>query len=452
MTGESPIQGKLEGAACTKNDESFDVHHHIMQLYIVDIRSIGNAMLLSGDSEDELLRPITVDVFQQRMAVVTEFAQSSDGVAEASSSVHEDEAFRKILAPLYSSIYELAKYNRSDAPRRRLAIIQVLLCKLIDILDAAVPWDYPPKFDSHEEPRYIQRDFRMTPMVKYLSNIQRDYLQGSLLFASDPNLSFPGFREDLAEKTQDERDEMLWQGACPPIEKRRRDEAWHKRHNMQAKQQAVGESASANRLRQRERGLMLMQRQRMLAGVPPRGASISAAAFASRAVTMPGVGAGAGSSSGAERSQQQQLQQQAARESVYPPPRLTSEQALRKGVVAANLARALRPSHSITGRSGRIVGPSSTLLIEEPRGAAWRREHLARVADIDGIGSVATHPDAADVMVATVSADPLTLRAAVNAIARACPRATVEEASHVPGLPGAVAEAAQLPGFVPCGT
>ena len=38
--------------------------------------------------------------------------------------------------------------------------MQVLLCKLIDILDNAIPWDSGPKFDRDEEPRYIQRDFR----------------------------------------------------------------------------------------------------------------------------------------------------------------------------------------------------------------------------------------------------------------------------------------------------
>lgn len=36
----------------------------------------------------------------------------------------------------------------------------MLLCKLIDILDNAVPWDVGPKFDSNQEPRYIQRDMR----------------------------------------------------------------------------------------------------------------------------------------------------------------------------------------------------------------------------------------------------------------------------------------------------
>ena len=37
---------------------------------------------------------------------------------------------------------------------------QVLLCKLIDLLDAAVPWDSGPKFDDDEEPMYIPRNFR----------------------------------------------------------------------------------------------------------------------------------------------------------------------------------------------------------------------------------------------------------------------------------------------------
>ncbi|KAG1660686.1 hypothetical protein FOA52_015897 [Chlamydomonas sp. UWO 241] len=349
FTGESPIQGSPMGPPITKNDTTSDVHHHIMQLYIVDIRSIGNAMLVSETHahSQSLLRPITVDTFQQRMSAGGTYGGDVEGATPSSAAIEADAqhaALQKILAPLYNSIRELAKLKRDEAPRRRLAIIQVLLCKLIDILDSAVPWDYPPKFDSNEEPRYIQRDFRITPMVKHLSNTQKDYLQATMLFASDPNLSFPGFREDLAEKTQEERDNMLWPGACPPIEPRRREEAWHKRHNMQ-------------------------------------------------------------------------------------------------------IVRALRPSHSFVGRGGPLRGATRTLLIEEPQGHAWLREVLVRVSEVEGIGGVAVHPDASDVMVATVSADPVVCRAAINAIARACPRATVEEVPSM-SVPGGVVEGAGLPGLV----
>ncbi len=100
-----------------------------------------------------------------------------------------------INSPLTESITKLATLSKDVAPTKRLAILQVmqcqtpavlcrvhrppvttplphqllfrikflnqvLLCKLIDILDDSVPWDLGPKFDSSEEPRYIQRNFR----------------------------------------------------------------------------------------------------------------------------------------------------------------------------------------------------------------------------------------------------------------------------------------------------
>lgn len=47
--------------------------------------------------------------------------------------------------------------------------LQVLLCKLIDTLDNAVPWDAGPPYDleSGEEPQYIPRDFRWVGWVGY---------------------------------------------------------------------------------------------------------------------------------------------------------------------------------------------------------------------------------------------------------------------------------------------
>jgi hypothetical protein len=42
----------------------------------------------------------------------------------------------------------------------------------------------------------------MTPAVKFLSNVQKSYLQALPSFDDDPNLSFPGFREDLASELQ----------------------------------------------------------------------------------------------------------------------------------------------------------------------------------------------------------------------------------------------------------
>lgn len=46
--------------------------------------------------------------------------------------------------------------------RRVCVCAQVLLCKLIDVLDDAVPWDVGAKYDVNrgEEPQYIPRDAR----------------------------------------------------------------------------------------------------------------------------------------------------------------------------------------------------------------------------------------------------------------------------------------------------
>ena len=68
MTGcKKKDEPKLE-----KNTETYDVNSSILQLYIVDIRSIGNVMLdipkLHEEADSKkLLRPITVDAFLQRM-------------------------------------------------------------------------------------------------------------------------------------------------------------------------------------------------------------------------------------------------------------------------------------------------------------------------------------------------------------------------------------------------
>ncbi len=113
----------------------------LLTLPTVDIRSIGNSMLL----EDEgLWHPIPVDTFLEQM-------KSTDP---------KDRAFQIIIKPLQESIIKLSELDSSSAPKRRIAIFQVLLCKLIDILDNSVPWDSGPKFDSNEEPRYIPRNER----------------------------------------------------------------------------------------------------------------------------------------------------------------------------------------------------------------------------------------------------------------------------------------------------
>ena len=210
FTGESPIQG------CEEK------HHAILQLFIVDIRSIGNAMLTTVDG---FHRPITVDVFLRRLSKAAEkIKKTKEQEAAANESLKRSAristgdafdlgndrrhfasaagtsdpldmeervdviAFQKIIEPLKSHIVRLAdlcekshyeklkpKINKSTEtskgsefeskewdekmtpPTKRLAILQVLLNRLISILDDAVPWDAGPKFDPNEEPQYIQR-------------------------------------------------------------------------------------------------------------------------------------------------------------------------------------------------------------------------------------------------------------------------------------------------------
>lgn len=52
--------------------------------------------------------------------------------------------------------------NKASGWRGVRLCAQVLLCRLVDILDGAVPWDAGPAFDleAGEEARYIPRDFR----------------------------------------------------------------------------------------------------------------------------------------------------------------------------------------------------------------------------------------------------------------------------------------------------
>ena len=76
---------------------------------------------------------------------------------------------------------------------------------------------------------YAHFNRRLTPLVKHLSKKQKEYLKTQVFFLDDPDLSFPGFREDLKDKTQTDRDKDLWIGACPPEEPKKRSEEWYKK-------------------------------------------------------------------------------------------------------------------------------------------------------------------------------------------------------------------------------
>lgn len=49
---------------------------------------------------------------------------------------------------------------RAHAAVPVVPVLQVLLCKLIDLLDDAVPWEDQPYFNPGEQPVFIQRDIR----------------------------------------------------------------------------------------------------------------------------------------------------------------------------------------------------------------------------------------------------------------------------------------------------
>jgi hypothetical protein len=62
----------------------------------------------------------------------------------------------------------------------------VLLCRLIQLLDNAVPWNDGPRWDleAGEEPLYIPRDFRLTPLVAHLSATQKQWLSSQPFMAT----------------------------------------------------------------------------------------------------------------------------------------------------------------------------------------------------------------------------------------------------------------------------
>lgn len=329
LTGETEVQGcprpkkgETTPEVPKSNTDTVDVNYKIMQLYIVDIRSIGNAMLVG---HNDFIRPLTVDIFLQKLKPVDppatleayETFVAGGGVSqslpssiqyhdvpppsspspmpslqtwipsnldpfrpvtamrpgtantrsmtaagmmdgpsllgqmgkEALAIEREKEMFNKIMAPLRRHIIDLTDLEPGVVPIRRLAIFQVLLCKLIAILDDAVPWDAGSKFDQNEEPRYIQRDIRLTPAVKFLSNTQKEFLRQQVFFQDDPSFSFPGFREDLMPKSQAERDDALWPGACPPMEPKKRP-VYFKREKAQLHTQGPA-LASTNQTRRR---------------------------------------------------------------------------------------------------------------------------------------------------------------------------------------------------------
>ncbi|GIL71658.1 hypothetical protein Vretimale_895 [Volvox reticuliferus] len=171
---------------------------------------------------------------------------------------------QEILSPLLSYIDRLMMLDNDSAPKYRIAILQVLLCKLIDVLDDAVPYEIGPEYnlENGEEPRYISRDFRLTPLVKYLSRPQLKWLAEQRFMEKVTEvhhhawedwynrlhelpeedrdiyvrLAFPGFREDTHRDRagkpvmQNDREQKLgkdgFPGAFPPRQPRVREAWW----------------------------------------------------------------------------------------------------------------------------------------------------------------------------------------------------------------------------------
>lgn len=144
--------------------------------------------------------------------------------------------------------WSLAPADQGGAAHARCAhaVRQVLLCKLIDMLDPNVAWDKGPAYDEEQQAPVVARNerwvvaharvrlrapsrsqctcaqrarwvmaheaggrhaarhsvqactrvwrtCRLTPLVRYLSRQQKEWLRNRPYFkTSDPNLSFPG--------------------------------------------------------------------------------------------------------------------------------------------------------------------------------------------------------------------------------------------------------------------
>mmetsp|Transcript_23276 Transcript_23276/g.64311 ORF Transcript_23276/g.64311 Transcript_23276/m.64311 type:complete len:422 (-) Transcript_23276:697-1962(-) len=225
----TPVQGKKEIGQ--RPDES-DEHSHLLQLHTSELLAIGNVMLVSTRNESSHLSmrmPMAIDEFL-RIVSIQPPPKGAPLQLEFQWVKSDDHRLQNIMTPLLDQLSEMAGLDDTSAPKKRLAIIQVLVCKLIDLLDPGTPWDKGEPFDEDEAP-VVPRNERLTPLVRHLAPAQKEWLKQRKYFKfSDPNLSFPGFRADLAHRPQEERDvhPELWVGACPPKEPRRRPPAWSK--------------------------------------------------------------------------------------------------------------------------------------------------------------------------------------------------------------------------------
>ncbi|GLC34117.1 hypothetical protein PLESTB_000839200 [Pleodorina starrii] len=233
FTGDKDVQGN------SKSDKNaFEGNWEVLQLFAGELRAIGEVMITER-SYDDGQRGTNLSVIGY-----AEFARrlkKQDKKASATDKLHQ-----AVLSPLLVYIDGLMTMDSTEAPTRRMAMLQVLLCKLIDVLDDAVP----SEDGSHcEEPRYIHRDSRLTPLVSRLSRPQLEWLAEQPFMEEFPveeiecnpstamwehrmgeldvkeremyqRLAFPGFREDLRLCSQKDREKLLekdgYPGAFPP--------------------------------------------------------------------------------------------------------------------------------------------------------------------------------------------------------------------------------------------
>jgi len=259
FTGETPVQG-VPPKGC-EADPEYDKNSTLLQLYAGELRAIGEVMIKDRGADSMLY----ISAGAQNLQVIgyAEFMRrmTKEGPPDGSDPelIDQWECVEKFmqesLAPLLSHIDRMAELAKGDAPVRRLAMMQVLLCRLIDMLDNAVPWDVGRKYDleAGEEPQFIPRDFRITPLVAHLNGKQRKWLstqpfmESTDWYVDDPageweermcggdvepeyrKLCFCGFREDLATKTQAEREKGpdMWPGCFPPRLPRQRPLHWY---------------------------------------------------------------------------------------------------------------------------------------------------------------------------------------------------------------------------------
>ncbi|EFJ53075.1 hypothetical protein VOLCADRAFT_85983 [Volvox carteri f. nagariensis] len=249
FTGETPVQGNGR-----PGDVGAEPQWQVLQLYAGELRAIGEVMITERLCDDNHLGSnlsvIGYAEFVRRLTTEPPTAVEELPAWRASKEkLHQD-----ILSPLLSYIDRLMALDSDLSPKYRMTILQVLLCKLIDVLDDAVPYDIGPEYnlEGGEEPRYISRDFRLTPLwltdQRFMERVAEvdtssweDWFNRLCDLPSEDKelyvrVAFPGFREDTHRDRngkplpQYDREQKLgkdsFPGAFPPRQPRQREPWW----------------------------------------------------------------------------------------------------------------------------------------------------------------------------------------------------------------------------------